>query len=181
MPIIDCPQCKRQLQLGDDHVGREVKCPLCGEQFVAGKNGAPSSGMAQPVEAYAEREASRPKQAGEKYCHECGAIIRAKAVVCPECGVAQGSADDDDAPHSDVSGKKIAAGICAIILGGFGVHKFILGLTTPGIIMLLVSILSCGIGYPVMHLIGIVEGVIYLTASDRKFYQTYVIDKKGWF
>src|SRR5438045_5802187 len=43
---------------------------------------------------------------------------------------------------------KIPAGICGIILGGIGVHKFILGYTGTGIIMLLVSILSCGIAYP---------------------------------
>lgn len=79
----------------------------------------------------------------------------------------------------DFAGKKIAAGICGILLGSFGIHKFILGLTTPGIIMLVVS-LTC-IGYPVMTIIGIVEGIIYLTKSDEDFYQTYAIEKKGWF
>ena len=29
--------------------------------------------------------------------------------------------------------KKVVAGICGILLGGLGVHKFVLGLTTPGI------------------------------------------------
>ena len=38
-------------------------------------------------------------------------------------------------------GKKTAAGICGILLGGLGIHKFILGLTTPAVIMLLVSII----------------------------------------
>jgi TM2 domain-containing membrane protein YozV len=79
----------------------------------------------------------------------------------------------------DFAGKKIAAGICGILLGSFGIHKFILGLTTPGIIMLVVSF-TC-IGYPVMTIIGIVEGIIYLTKSDEDFYQTYAIEKKGWF
>jgi TM2 domain-containing membrane protein YozV len=79
------------------------------------------------------------------------------------------------------SGNKLAAGICGIFLGGFGIHKFVLGLTTPGLIMLLVSILTCGVGYFPMHIIGLIEGIIYLTKSDEDFYETYVVGKKGWF
>ncbi len=79
------------------------------------------------------------------------------------------------------AGNKVAAGVCGILLGSFGIHKFILGLTTPGIIMLLVTVLTCGIGGVVMGTIGLVEGIIYLTKSDEDFYQLYYIDKKGWF
>lgn len=82
---------------------------------------------------------------------------------------------------AEANGKKIAAGICAILIGGFGVHKFILGYTTAGIIMLLVTLLTCGVGGIVMHVIGIVEGILYLTKSDAEFYQTYMINKKEWF
>jgi TM2 domain-containing membrane protein YozV len=81
----------------------------------------------------------------------------------------------------DFAGKKIAAGICGILLGAFGIHKFILGLTEPGIIMLLVTVLTCGVGYPVMHVIGLVEGILYLTKSDEEFYQLYAVEKKSWF
>jgi len=77
--------------------------------------------------------------------------------------------------------KKIAAGICGILLGALGVHKFILGYTTEGVIMLLVSLLSCGIASPVMGIIGLVEGIIYLTKSDEEFVTAYVVNKKGWF
>jgi TM2 domain-containing membrane protein YozV len=87
------------------------------------------------------------------------------------------------ADHSvqEFAGKKIAAGICGILLGALGIHKFILGLTTPAIIMLLVTVLSCGFGGAVMGLIGLVEGIIYLTKSDDEFYQLYAVEKKGWF
>jgi TM2 domain-containing membrane protein YozV len=77
--------------------------------------------------------------------------------------------------------KKVAAGICGILLGALGVHKFILGYTTEGVIMLLVSILTCGIGAPVMSIIGLIEGIIYLTKTDEVFINTYVLNKKGWF
>jgi TM2 domain-containing membrane protein YozV len=79
------------------------------------------------------------------------------------------------------AGKKMAAGICGILLGSLGIHKFILGLTTPGVIMLLVSLLTCGIAYPIMHIIGLIEGIMYLMKSDEEFYQLYAVEKKGWF
>jgi TM2 domain-containing membrane protein YozV len=84
-------------------------------------------------------------------------------------------------PPRDVNGTKIAAGICAILFGSLGVHKFVIGATNAGITMLLVSILTFGIGWIVMHIIGIVEGITYLTKSDAEFYQTYMLDKKAWF
>jgi TM2 domain-containing membrane protein YozV len=82
---------------------------------------------------------------------------------------------------ADVNGKKIAAGICGILLGALGIHKFILGFTGAGVTMLLISILSCGIGAGVMHVFGIIEGIIYLTKSDAEFYEIYVVQKKAWF
>jgi TM2 domain-containing membrane protein YozV len=82
--------------------------------------------------------------------------------------------------HPDAS-KKIAAGICGILIGAFGIHKFILGYTTAGLIMLLVTILTCGIGGAVMGIIGLIEGIIYLTKTDEQFIDTYVINQKTWF
>lgn len=76
---------------------------------------------------------------------------------------------------------KIPAGICGIILGGLGVHKFILGYTGAGIIMLLLSVLTCGALYPIMHLIGLIEGIIYLAKSDDEFVRLYVDGRKEWF
>ncbi len=84
-------------------------------------------------------------------------------------------------PVKEFASKKIAAGICGILIGGLGIHKFILGLTTPGIIMLLVTIFTCGIGGMVMGPIGLIEGILYLTKSDEEFYQAYAVEKRGWF
>lgn len=76
---------------------------------------------------------------------------------------------------------KIPAGILGILLGSLGIHKFILGYTGAGLIMLLVSVLSCGILAPVMHLIGLIEGIIYLCKPDEEFVRTYVDGRKEWF
>jgi TM2 domain-containing membrane protein YozV len=77
--------------------------------------------------------------------------------------------------------KRILAGILAIVLGSLGVHKFILGMTTPGLIMLAVSLVSCGFAAPIVHIIGIIEGIIYLTKTDAEFHQVYEVEKKAWF
>lgn len=84
--------------------------------------------------------------------------------------------------ESDAKNKKLAAGICGILIGSLGIHKFILGMTKPALIMLLVTVLTCGLGGIVMGVIGLVEGIIYLTKSDREFYDTYMVEpKKEWF
>ena len=74
--------------------------------------------------------------------------------------------------------KKLVAGILAIIplTGGLGIHKFYLGYTKEGIIQLILGFL-CGIG----SIIGIIEGIIYLTKKDEEFVATYITGKKGWF
>ena len=76
---------------------------------------------------------------------------------------------------------KIAAGVCGILIGSLGVHKFILGYTGAGLIMLLVTVLTCGFGGIVMHLIGLIEGIIYLTKSDEEFVRTYIEGRREWF
>jgi TM2 domain-containing membrane protein YozV len=76
---------------------------------------------------------------------------------------------------------KIPAGVCGILLGSFGVHKFILGYTGAGLVMLLVTLLTCFIASPLMHIIGLIEGIIYLCKPDDDFVRTYVDGRKSWF
>ncbi len=84
-------------------------------------------------------------------------------------------------PISTRAANKLRAGICGILLGALGVHKFILGYTGAGLIMLLVTVLSCGIAYPVMHIIGLIEGILYLCKTDEEFVALYVDGRKEWF
>lgn len=73
--------------------------------------------------------------------------------------------------------KKMMAGILAIVLGAFGVHKFLLGYNKEGIIQLVLTFVTCGAA----GIMGLIEGIIYLTKSDEEFYQTYQVEKKPWF
>jgi Predicted membrane protein len=85
--------------------------------------------------------------------------------------------------------KKMLAGILGIVLGGFGAHKFVLGYNKEGFILLGILLISfplmCVIvGAFTMYipiLIGLIEGIIYLTKSDDEFYETYQVNKKPWF
>jgi len=73
--------------------------------------------------------------------------------------------------------KKVLAGVLAIMLGGFGIHKFILGYTKEGVLQILMSFFSCGLA----SVIPFVEGIIYLTKSDEEFYQIYQVGRRPWF
>lgn len=77
--------------------------------------------------------------------------------------------------------KKVTAGVLAILIGSLGVHKFILGYKNEGLIMLLGTILTCGIAAAVFGVIGLIEGILYLVKSDEEFVRTYIQNKKGWF
>jgi len=74
-------------------------------------------------------------------------------------------------------GKKLTSGLLGIFLGGLGIHKFILGYTNAGIIQIVATIFTCGFA----SIIGLIEGIMYLTKSDAEFYWTYVAGKKEWF
>ena len=78
---------------------------------------------------------------------------------------------------------KVAAGLFGIFLGWLGIHKFYLGFTTPGILMLLAGTLGWILVFPpfIAGLFGLIEGIIYLTKSDQDFYQTYEVGKRQWF
>ena len=73
-----------------------------------------------------------------------------------------------------------------IFFGALGVHKFVLGYYNAGIIIMLLVRLAggaipCGIAAGVMLLIGLIEGVIYLTKTPDEFRETYLDHQQEWF
>jgi TM2 domain-containing membrane protein YozV len=83
--------------------------------------------------------------------------------------------------REEIAFKRIVAGVLAILLGAFGIHKFYLGFIWTGLFMLCITILSLGILYPVTAIIGFVEGLLYLLKSDRDFYRDYEVGRRNWF
>lgn len=74
--------------------------------------------------------------------------------------------------------KKLAAGLLAILLWPFGIHKFLLGYTKEGLIWLFLSLISLT---SITGLLGLIEGIIYLSKSDEEFYRIYQLGRKPWF
>ncbi|WP_231123908.1 TM2 domain-containing protein [Nocardioides sambongensis] len=69
-------------------------------------------------------------------------------------------------PSPDYSGysdkSKVVAGVLGILLGGLGVHQFYLGNTQRGVIQIIVTLITCGIG----SLWGFIEGILILVGSN---------------
>lgn len=57
----------------------------------------------------------------------------------------------------------MVAGILGILLGGFGVHRFYLGYTSIGIIQIVVTIVTCGLG----AIWGVIEGILILVGNEN--------------
>lgn len=115
----------------------------------------------------------------KKFCQNCGAETKENQEVCTKCGVKLKSS------MGKGEKSKLVAGLLGIFLGYLGIHKFYLGYPIPAVIMLLVSIigglLTFGVVTGVMSLIGLIEGILYLTKSDEDFDDMYVQNQKKWF
>ncbi len=107
--------------------------------------------------------------------------LAAELKAPPPISTASSSVPTTACAAASRASNKIAAGVCGILLGSLGVHKFILGYTGAGLIMLLVTLLTCFLASPLMHIIGLIEGIIYLTKSDEEFVRIYVDGRKEWF
>ncbi|MEA1672507.1 TM2 domain-containing protein [Nitrospirillum sp. BR 11163] len=79
---------------------------------------------------------------------------------------------------------KLVACLLAFFLGTFGIHKFYLGYTTAGIIMLLVFLFGfilLGIPSVIIGLIAFIEAILYIVKSDEEFEAVYVRGNRAWF
>ena len=105
-------------------------------------------------------EVNSEKNADEVFCHSCGQIIKKEAEICPKCGVRQRSV-------SISFNKRVTAGILAILLGSFGVHKFYMGSTGLGILYL------CFFWTGLPGIAGLIEGALMLARTDKEFETRY--------
>jgi len=132
---------------------------------------------------------------GRNFCGGCGTAVTEGQAVCINCGEALGT-HYSGAPGQYGQKSKIAAGVLGILLGWTGAHKFYLGYTNAALIMLGATLGGyCGgillsfLVFPIVLLVlpfattvvGIIEGIMYLTKSDQQFYEEYELNKKEWF
>lgn len=105
-------------------------------------------------------ETNQSKAIDEKFCSDCGNIIKIKAEICPKCGIRQ---------KNDERVSKVALLLLTFFLGGFGAHKFYLGKNWQGFFYLI----FCWTGIP--GLIAIIEFIIYAFTSSEALQEKYTV------
>lgn len=141
-----------------------------------------------------EKTATKPSEAdGTEACRcaSCGAALRSQARYCAECGA------PIEEPPSNKGGEtstkpaakdKTTAATLALLLGGVGARKLYLGYKTEGLIMLALTVYGAAVGYlwgfALINItvvgVALVEAVIYATATDAQFEETYIEGKRPW-
>jgi TM2 domain-containing membrane protein YozV len=107
------------------------------------------------------------KGSDQKYCSDCGALIRVRAEICPKCGVRQIPLTNALGVLAPNGKSKLAASLFGIFLGSFGAHKFYLGQNGWGLLYLL----FCWSAIP--GVVGIIEGILLLVMNDEDFNRKY--------
>jgi TM2 domain-containing membrane protein YozV len=79
---------------------------------------------------------------------------------------------------------RVTAALLAFFLGMLGIHKFYMGKTTAGVIMLCCTLFGwilLFIPWFVIGTIAFIEFIIYLVTTDEDFQQKYIEGDKAWF
>ena len=98
------------------------------------------------------------KGADEKFCSDCGAVIKQKAEICPSCGCRQLPASGRN---------RVAAALLAFFIGWLGIHRFYLGRTVSGFLYL-IFFWTC-----IPALLAFIETIRLLIMSDADFARRY--------
>lgn len=123
-----------------------------------------------------------PPRKGKKFCQHCGEGVEPEQVMCVKCGGKLTGGGALAVASGDKN--KLVAGLLAIFLGAIGIHKFYLDDTKNAVIRIIVSLVGSllfGLGPVAMSVVGLIEGILYLTKEDSEFEETYVRGSKAWF
>lgn len=66
------------------------------------------------------------------------------------------------------------AALLAIFLGSLGIQYFYMGKSTPGIICLLITMLSCGFFAVLVHLLSLIQGILMFCMTNSEFESKYL-------
>ncbi len=114
-----------------------------------------------------ETTPTRTKRIDEKFCSDCGEVIKVKAEICPKCGVRQLPVPSTFGANAPNGKNKIVAALLAFFLGGFGAHKFYLGRIGQGVLYLLFFWTA------IPFIIAFIEFILLLIMSDQEFNYKY--------
>lgn len=199
---IKCPNCETEIMMQEEWLGMQMECPACHNLFTVSGNNPPKPFQNPSVDG------NMPNPAvGSRFCTNCGSPVALQAVVCVrcgchpnqekhfcascgnpvspaqsvclQCGMSLNSYYGAGAAGSPPKSRTVAA-MLAIFLGSWGAHMFYLDNTNSAVIRLAVSLLTCLLLSPILWIISLIEGIMYLTMDDAAFQEKYVINKQGW-
>lgn len=108
------------------------------------------------------------------FCRNCGIRIPDHSAYCEACGTPTSRAPAGSAPptvggppppyaYHPAARSRIAAGLFGIFLGSLGIHRFYLGYIGLGIIQIIVTLITFGIG----GIWGFIEGIVILAGGFK--------------
>ena len=148
MFIHNCPQCGQQYST-EDKVS-PVKCPNCGTEINV---------------TYPE-EPQQPQQPGQQQGYQQQGY--------QQQGYQQQYANKPPVNYGNVfdpgpSGKsRGVTALLAIFLGTLGIHYFYVGKTVPGVVFILVSLVTC---FSLTAIASLVQGVLLLTSTTEEDFE----------
>lgn len=108
------------------------------------------------------------------FCAECGRNI-GDAEICPYCHHQNKSIEkaaysftppeNDAAPGSAGGKSRITAGLLQLFTGILGIGRFYLGYTAIGVLQVIVSVITCGLGGLIW---GVVDGIMILSGQVKR-------------
>jgi len=112
--------------------------------------------------------------AGNQRCVKCGSFIEQQQAPPQQPQPPQpprGGYPEGGYPIAGSQKSKLTAGLLGIFLGGIGIHRFYLGYTGIGIVMIVVSLCTWGIAGSIW---GLIEGIMIITGNG------ITTDSKGY-
>jgi TM2 domain-containing membrane protein YozV len=152
-----CPNCGNNVTT--EQQVSNLTCPYCGNSYNTASN-------QQPPQFGGNQQGQQQQQ---QYGYQ-----QQPPYGQPQYGYQQPYRSNDVFAEGPSGKSRGIAALLAILLGAIGVHYFYLGKTTPGVVFLVASLLSCGILAAVTSIIGLIQGIMMFCMSQEEFENKYV-------
>lgn len=173
MFIHNCPQCGQQYST-EDKVS-PVKCPNCGTEINVTYPEEPQQpqqpGYQQQQQPGYQQQQQQPgyQQPGQQQGYQ-----QQQQQAYQQQGYQQQYAPKPPVNYGNVfdpgpSGKsRGVAALLALFLGTLGIHYFYVGKTVPGVVFILVSLVTC---FSLTAIASLVQGVLFLTSTTEEDFE----------
>lgn len=149
-----CPNCGNVTTL--EKQLDNINCPYCGTAF----SGSTSQ---QPPYFGGSQQQQQQQYGQQQYGYQP-----------PQYGYQQPYRSNDPFAEGPSGKSRGVAALLAIFLGTFGIHYFYLGKSTPGIVFLVATLVTCGVLGAVISIVTLIQGIMMFMMSQEEFEAKYV-------